>query len=541
MRELISLVENYIKLNHYNYNDFIDIFIYWWIFIITVLFLKWIYEYMIDSVLLFSYNNIYMENAEKFLYMSYNDFLEKKQWSTFKVFDRWMEYWYFFMEQLLNRLLESLFWILIIVSILFYVDYRMAMITLAMVPVMIYLWVFVNKKTNYIQENINEIREKAYWTFWDAIWNIWLIKTLTLENRFIKKLNKWLNKAYNKQIKVTKRWVAANIYTGFLVMISRFLVLWLGIYFLVNWSLTFATLFLFFSYIWYIYFPLSFIFWNLKNIQKQLTWVSRFYEQLDKLLIDKDINSKIKLSKTKWGIHFNNVWFDYWDWKKILNKISFNINSWEKIAFVWNTWAWKSTIINLLFRFWEINSWEITIDGINIKDISKLSLRKKIWIVMQDNSLFNTTIKENLLFANKDASTNDIENAIKKAEANFVFKLDKWINTVIWERWLKLSWWEKQRLAIARLFLKNPKILVLDEATSALDNKTERLVQKALDRLMKWRTSIVIAHRLSTIKNADKIFMIENWKIIEEWNYSELINKNWKFYELANPEHLILN
>ena len=262
---------------------------------------------------------------------------------------------------------------------------------------------------------------------------------------------------------------------------------------------------------------------------------------MDKLLIDKDINSKIKLSKTKWGIHFNNVWFDYWDWKKILNKISFNINSWEKIAFVWNTWAWKSTIINLLFRFWEINSWEITIDGINIKDISKLSLRKKIWIVMQDNSLFNTTIKDNLLFANKDASTNDIENAIKKAEANFVFKLDKWINTVIWERWLKLSWWEKQRLAIARLFLKNPKILVLDEATSALDNKTERLVQKALDRLMKWRTSIVIAHRLSTIKNADKIFMIENWKIIEEWNYSELINKNWKFYELANPEHLILN
>jgi ABC-type multidrug transport system fused ATPase/permease subunit len=112
---------------------------------------------------------------------------------------------------------------------------------------------------------------------------------------------------------------------------------------------------------------------------------------------------------------------------------------------------------------------------------------------------------------------------------------------VIWERWLKLSGWEKQRLAIARLFLKNPKILVLDEATSALDNKTEKLVQKALDKLMKWRTSIVIAHRLSTIQNSDKIFMLEDWKIVESWNYNELMNNKSKFYSLANPEHLIIN
>jgi ABC-type multidrug transport system fused ATPase/permease subunit len=112
---------------------------------------------------------------------------------------------------------------------------------------------------------------------------------------------------------------------------------------------------------------------------------------------------------------------------------------------------------------------------------------------------------------------------------------------VIWERWLKLSWWEKQRLSIARLFLKNPKILVLDEATSALDNKTEKLIQRALDKLTKWRTSIVIAHRLSTVQNADKIFMLENGEIVETWKYEELMNKEAKFYNLANPEHLILN
>jgi ATP-binding cassette subfamily B protein len=114
------------------------------------------------------------------------------------------------------------------------------------------------------------------------------------------------------------------------------------------------------------------------------------------------------------------------------------------------------------------------------------------------------------------------------------------LDTVIWERGLKLSGWEKQRLSIARLFLRNPEILILDEATSALDNKTEKLIQKALDTLTKWKTSIVIAHRLSTIKNADRIFMVEKWKIVESWSYDQLMNKKEKFYSLANPEHFVL-
>lgn len=205
MKELISLVENYIKTWNYDFNSFVYVFVFWIIFIILVLLFKWFYEYLVDSTLLFSYNKIYIENAEKFLYMSYNDFLEKKQWTTFKIFDRWMEFWYFFTEQLLTRLLDSIFGILIIVSILFYVDYRMALITLAMVPAMIYIWFFVNKKTSELQTNINEIRDDAYWNLWNAVWNLWLVKTLTLEKTFLKILNKKLFKAYSRQIKITKR------------------------------------------------------------------------------------------------------------------------------------------------------------------------------------------------------------------------------------------------------------------------------------------------------------------------------------------------
>ena len=264
------------------------------------------------------------------------------------------------------------------------------------------------------------------------------------------------------------------------------------------------------------------------------------HSEFDNLELE-DLNVWDKIKKVKWDIEYNNVKFKYSGKKYIFNDLTFKINSWEKIAFVWNTWSWKSTLINLLLRFWDVDKWEILLDWINIKNISKKSLRNHIWIVTQDVSLFNDTIKNNLLFVNPKATKTDLERCLKMAEANFVFEFDDWINTVIWERWLKLSWWEKQRLSIARLFLKNPEILILDEATSALDNKTEKLIQRALDNLMKWRTSIVIAHRLSTIQNSDKIFVLEDWKIVEEWTYNQLMNNKAKFFELSNPEHLIIN
>ena len=248
--------------------------------------------------------------------------------------------------------------------------------------------------------------------------------------------------------------------------------------------------------------------------------------------------NKIKIS---WNISFKDVNFGYTQNKTILQDLSFSIKKWEKIAFVWNTGAGKSTIINLIFRLWEIEQWEITIDNINIQDISKKDLRNSIWLVAQDNSLFNLSIKENLLFAKENATDAELDSAITSANANFVFELENGIETVIWERGLKLSGWEKQRISIARLFLKNPEIIILDEATSALDNKTEKLIQRSLDTLLDWKTSIIIAHRLSTIQNVDKIFMLENGKIIESGNYTELVQLWGKFSELVNPEHLIVN
>lgn len=190
-----------------------------------------------------------------------------------------------------------------------------------------------------------------------------------------------------------------------------------------------------------------------------------------------------------------------------------------------NTGAGKSTIVNLLFRFYEPNSGNIFLDNEKISDLKKKSLRSHIGMVSQDNSLFNLTIRENLLFARPDATDEEVKTALKNASAEFVYKLENGLDTKIGERGLKLSGGEKQRISIARLFLQNPEILVLDEATSALDNKTEKVIQTSLDRLMEGKTAIVIAHRLSTIQNVDKIFMLENGKIVESGNYRELIEK----------------
>ena len=526
--EIIKKIENYYQTWTYVYYDIVKTMIYWAIFIVVTIILMYIYRYYIVDVLaLKNYKNVFLKYVQNVFDMHYWLYLGKKAWSIYKNFDRWVEVHFLLIFEFFNNIFKSIFSILIIVVVLFIIDWKMALIALSMLPFMIMFWIYFNKITWERQKKLNERWDAIYWVVWDSMSNFLLFKTLWLEKVFFTKLNTWMTDIYNDQLKVSKQWSISDIYTAILIMVSRLLVLGFGMYFLVKWQIDFYTLFVVFSYLGWIYFPLWAIFSMLKKLQENILAVERFYDEFDEIEQDLKNDSGKKVTKIKW--------------KKVLNWLTFDIKSGTKNAFVWNTWSWKSTIVNLILRFWDSDSWSISFDGIDIKDISKSSIRDHIWIVTQDNSLFNLSILENLRFAKPKATIKEIKQALIDAQAEFVFWLENWLDTVIWERWLKLSWWEKQRISLARLFLKNPEILILDEATSALDNKTEKLIQKALDKLMKGRTSIVIAHRLSTIQNSDNIFVLENWKIVESWNYDELMFNKSKFYNLANPEHLIIN
>lgn len=222
-----------------------------------------------------------------------------------------------------------------------------------------------------------------------------------------------------------------------------------------------------------------------------------------------------------------------WKGKNVFNKFSIDIK-WGKItAFVWDSGSWKSTLAKLIWWYIQHTKWDLIIDKQNIKDISLKSYYKNIWYLTQEPSVFDGTVLENLTYSVwKDINKDFIKDIIKMAKCEFIYDLPDWINTEIWERWVKLSWWQKQRLAIAKIMIKNPKIIILDEPTSALDSFSEDRITKAMNNLFKWRTVIVIAHRLQTVKNASNIFVINDWNILEQWTHKELIEKWWKYFKM---------
>lgn len=246
-----------------------------------------------------------------------------------------------------------------------------------------------------------------------------------------------------------------------------------------------------------------------------------------------EVNKKEYIYKNG-DIEIKNINFSY-DRTKIFNNFSLYISWWTKTAFVWESGWWKSTLIKLLAWYMKVNSWDILIDWQKLSKIKLSDYYKHIWYLTQDPSVFDWTILENLTYALKvKPSEEEISKCIKLSKCEFIYEFKKWLETEIWERWVRLSWWQKQRLAIAKIMLKNPNIILLDEPTSALDSFNEELINIALHNLFKWRTVIVIAHRLQTVKEADRILLFENGKVIEDWTHRELIKLNWKYKKMLD-------
>ena len=273
-----------------------------------------------------------------------------------------------------------------------------------------------------------------------------------------------------------------------------------------------------------LYTPVKNIGNNLNAVQFSFYAIEQIFDTLNATPAIRDKENARVLAATPESIEFQNVWFEYIENTPVLKNINLQVSKGETIALVGNSGGGKSTIVNLIPRFYDVKGGAIKINGIDIRDYTLESLRNSISVVFQDNFLFSGTIRENIMLGRPDASEDDMKKALEMAYlTDFVAELKDGVDTQIGERGILLSGGQKQRVAIARAFLKNAPIIILDEATSALDNKAEAIVQKAIDNLMIDKTVFVIAHRLSTIQNADKIIVINNGEIVEEGRHEDLL------------------
>ena len=310
---------------------------------------------------------------------------------------------------------------------------------------------------------------------------------------------------------------------------------WLGV------NLEVGVIYLFITYLRKIFEPIDRIIENVEIVQDATSSIDKIYEILEHEEYLEDYDSGIEIKDVKGKIEFKNVWFAYEDENWILKDVSFTINPGESIALVGKTGSGKTTITNLINRFYKIQKGEILLDGVNINDINLKSLRKNIGTILQDPFIFAKSLKDNIKLYS-DVSDERINEAVKLASAtDFINSQNNGINEISAERGNSYSAGQKQLIAFARIFAQNPSIFILDEATANIDTTTEELIQKSVDKISAEKTSIFIAHRLSTIVNVDKIIVLNKGKILEQGNHSELLQKDGYYAKLYNAYYNSLN
>ena len=323
----------------------------------------------------------------------------------------------------------------------------------------------------------------------------------------------------------------------FFINLTNLALLIFGAIFIIkDWGVTYIDLTTYFLYINFLIRPISRLTASMEQLQQGFSGIEKFYSIM---IIKPEIVKENGVKKEEFigDVEFKDVSFSYFhdEDKNVLNNLSLKIEHGKKIAIVGETGVGKTTISKLIPRFYDVDNGEVLVDGINVKEYDLSNLRNAIGHVEQDVFIFYGTIKENIVYGKPNATMEEVIEAAKKARIHdFIMTLDDGYDTLTGERGIKLSGGQKQRVAIARLFLKSPKILILDEATSSLDNITEKLIQESFDELAKDKTTIVIAHRLSTIKNADEIIVIGKNGIIERGKHEQLVNGNGYYASLYN-------
>ncbi|HAC2150196.1 TPA_asm: ATP-binding cassette domain-containing protein [Listeria monocytogenes] len=404
------------------------------------------------------------------------------------------------------------------------INVKLAISTFILVPILTVLIVYFNKRMTKVTTGIFKDLGNFNAGVENAISGVRVVQAFANEphekGRF-----KVLNQAYRKSKLMFYKVMGLSFsFNYFLMCLISLFALLFGAYFTINGEISYGE-FVGFILLTNVFIrPIEKINNVIESYPKGFAGFKRFLEVMDTEPAIQDEKDAKPAEAFRGDIAYNQVSFEYSDGKNVLNHINLSIKAGETVAFVGPSGAGKTTICNLLPRFYDVSAGEITIDGENIKRFTLPSLRAQIGVVQQDVFLFSGTVRENIAYGKLDASDEEIEHVVKLAHlSKVVEEMPDGLDTIIGERGVKLSGGQKQRLAIARMFLKNPPILILDEATSALDTETEQVIQASLEELAEGRTTLIIAHRLATIKHADRIIVVNETGIAETGTHDELL------------------
>lgn len=425
-------------------------------------------------------------------------------------------------------------------SLMLTIHVPLAIITVLLVPLIAIALVFFNRKMTEINTRIYDDLAGFSAGIEASVGGIRVVQAFANEAYENQRFDK-LNKSYKKSKYLFYKMMGLNNGFNYLLMRSTGLfALFFGSYFTIRGEISHGDMVAFILFSNVFVRPIEKINTMVESYPKGVAGFKRFLEEVNREPEIQDGPHAIEVDHLKGEIEYKNVNFSYEENNAILKDITLSIHSGETVAFVGPSGAGKTTICNLLPRFYEIDSGEITIDGKNIHDLTMHSLREQIGVVQQDVFLFPGTIRENILYGDLNAPEQEVQMAVKRAYlTDVVANMPNGLDTVIGERGVKLSGGQKQRLSIARMFLKNPPILILDEATSALDTETEQAIQSALDELAEGRTTLVIAHRLATIQNADRIMVVTREGIEETGTHEELMRSKGAYKRLYDAQFVM--
>ncbi len=428
-----------------------------------------------------------------------------------------------------------IFWIL---GFMFFMDFSLSLVTLSVLPVLIYGTFLFRKKAreSYRDVRLHLARLNSYMQ--EHVTGMSVVQIFNKENDELKKFAA-INSDY-RQVNIKSIFYYAVFYPSveLLSSIAIGLIIWYGGGEVIQGTLTIGVLFAFIQYTEMFFRPIRDLSEKYNIMQTAMASSERVFKLLDNQTMIRNPENPVKLENVEGKIEFKNVWFAYNNEDYVLKDISIDINPGERIAIVGHTGAGKTSIINILTRFYDINKGEILLDGVNIEKLDKRDLRKHISMVLQDVFLFSGNIKSNINLDDEEISNERVLEAARIVGADkFIDELPKKYDEEVKERGATLSVGQKQLISFARALAYNPKILILDEATSSIDTESEQLIKQAIEKLMIGRTAIIIAHRLSTIQNADKIIVLHKGEIRETGNHQQLLAKKGIYYKLYQLQY----